>query len=147
MTLEGFEELRFAPNWRDEDHNDFWSLVMSWNIKTNVELPLNVLQSNLENYFDGLMKPNHWAQEFPEPKAEFLESEQSKTEKTFTGKLTFFDGLHTGKVLTTYILGRQIFCEDTKKPIVIFKISSKAFNEPIWDKLNDINVKENICDD
>lgn len=146
LALEGFEELRFAPNWSNKEHDNFWSLVMSWNIKADTQLSLNELELNFEYYFDGLMKPNHWAKEFPEPDAEFFASEETENGMIFKGKMTFFDGFYTGKLITVYILGQQIHCETVAKSIIIFKISSKEYTEPIWDKLKIINVKADVCD-
>lgn len=145
LALKGFEELRFAPNWKNKEHEDFWTLVMSWNVKTNNKLSLKELQLNLEYYFDGLMKPNHWAEIFPEPKVEFYALNQSENETAFEGQLVFFDGFYTGELLTTYIIGSQLFYEKTKKSIIMFKISSQPFHNPIWNRLNAITLKSNIC--
>eukprot|EP01093_Parvamoeba_rugata_P015277 TRINITY_DN5298_c0_g2_i2.p1 TRINITY_DN5298_c0_g2~~TRINITY_DN5298_c0_g2_i2.p1 ORF type:complete len:201 (+),score=34.02 TRINITY_DN5298_c0_g2_i2:496-1098(+) len=145
LTIEGYEELRFAPNWADKTSEEFWTLVMSWNVKTETELPLYELQFNFTHYFDGLMKPNHWANEFPEPKVEFFEPETTENGFIFKGKMFFFDGFHTGKLTPVYILGQQEHCDTTRKSIIIFKISSKAYTERVWEKLNSINIKEDLC--
>ncbi len=70
MTVKGYEELRFAPEWSKAKHNNFWTLVMAWKVNTTAEISLDELHVNLESYYDGLMTPNHWSQEFPEPKSE-----------------------------------------------------------------------------
>ena len=143
----GFEELRFAPNWNDTKHQEFWTLVLSWQVETKTELPLNDLHFNLNHYFTELMKPNHWAQEFPDPVLQLNDLEVHKNETAFKGTMTFFDGFHTGKVITVNILGSQTLCKTSGKSFVVFRLSPKAYNEPIWDELNAISLKDDGCSD
>ncbi len=145
MTVKGFEELRFAPKWSDAKHEDFWSLVMAWKVSATSEITIDELQTNLEAYYDGLMTPNHWSQEFPKPKLELFELIKSKTSTEFKGQLTIFDGFHTGQMVTLNILGRQQLCEVTGKSIIVFKFSPKAYNDSIWKELNKIKLKDNVC--
>ena len=141
MTVKGYEDLRFAPEWSNPKHDDFWSLVMAWKVITPAEITMNELQSNLEGYFDGLMIPNHWSQEFPKPNLELFDSIKTETSIEFKGKLTVFDGFHTGKLITLNILGVQQLCEKTGNSIIVFRISPKAYSEPVWTQLNTINLK------
>ncbi len=147
IVYKGFEELRFAPEWSNNDHEEFWTLVMSWSVETTKEIPLKELEFNLNHYFDMLMKPNHWAEEFPEPELLLSNLEMTQNGTQFKGKMTFFDGFHTGEIITTYILGSQTLCETTGKSFVIFKFSTKDFTQPIWGTLDQINLKEASCID
>ena len=148
LTLKGFEELRFSPNWSDPEHDGFWTLAMAWQVETNSEISLQDLEFNLHHYFDALMHPNHWAQEFPAPKLilNALEMRDSNA-PIIKGQLTFFDGLHTGKVMTVNILGDQTLCEATGRSVILFRISPKGYDEPIWDTLNAITINDDGCED
>ncbi|WP_456438278.1 serine hydrolase [Psychroserpens sp.] len=141
MTVKGYEDLRFAPEWSKAKHKEFWSLVMAWKVVTTTEISLDELQVNLESYYDGLMTPNHWSEEFPKPKLKLFALTKNETGTNFKGKITIFDGFHTGKVITLNILGEQQLCEKTGNSIIIFKFSPKAYSEPIWKQLNKINLK------
>lgn len=141
----GFEELRFAPHWNDTNHQEFWTLVMAWQVETKIKIPLKDLQFNLNHYFTELMKPNHWAQEFPDPILLLNDLEVNNKSMAFKGNITFFDGFHTGKVMTVNILGNQILCDATGKSFVIFRLSPKAYNDPIWDELNAITLNDGAC--
>ncbi len=145
MNVNGFEELRFAPHWPDKNHEEFWSLVMSWSVITDSEISLEDIKLNLEGYFDGLMKPNYWAKEFPEPKVTFFEFTKTAKGKSFKGTMRFFDGFHTGEPITTHILGSQVLCTTTGKSIIIFKFSPQEYGSPVWDQLNTIEMKDHIC--
>lgn len=146
MNVKGYEDLRFAPAWSKPDHEQFWSLIMGWKINTTKELSLKTLHSNLEGYFDGLMIPNHWAQDFPKPTLEFFTYTKTEQGTKFKGKMTIFDGFHTGKTITLNILGAQKLCETTGKSVITFRFSPKEFSHQVWKELNGIIFLESACD-
>lgn len=133
VTLKGFQELRFAPKRSNPKSDEFWTLVMSWKIQSDSLLSLDSIKVNLKSYFDGLMKPNHWAETFPEPKI----SQVSNNQLT----MTFFDGFYTGKIIFINILVYRLWCKKTKRSIVVLKLSPKAFTHHIWQRLETIQIK------
>ena len=141
LKLKGFEELLFTPNWADEKHDEFWSLVIGWKVEAETALTKKEIENNFKGYFDGLMKPNHWATEFPNPEVNFSKI----TDTHFSGKMKVFDGFHTGKVIPINILGEQIFCEKLHKTIVIFRLSYKNIEHEVWKTLKEIKLKETFC--
>ena len=145
LTLKGFEELRFSPNWDNVEHEQFWTLAMAWQVETTTEIPLEDLEFNLHHYFDKLMHPNHWAQEFPDPTLVLNDLEVTKNGTKFKGQLTFFDGFHTGKVMSVNILGSQRLCETSGVSVVLFRMSPKAYDEGIWYELNAITISDENC--
>ena len=141
LNLTGFEELLFSPNWKDSKSSDFWSLVMGWKVKATSQLTLKEIEYNLNSYFDGLMKPNHWAKKFPEPKI-YLRNNKNG----FYGTMTVFDGFHSGKLLILNILGEQIFDKKQKKSIITFRLSPKKYQHKIWETLNSFKLKRSEFD-
>ncbi|WP_442264674.1 hypothetical protein ACSIGC_09955 [Tenacibaculum sp. ZS6-P6] len=138
VKLTGFEELIFTPNWSDPKNDEFWSLIMGWKIDSEKTISLKEIENNFKNYFDGVMKPNHWSKNFPQPKVIF----QNKG-NGFFGTMTFFDGFHTGKMTTVNIQGKQFFDKLFKESIITFYISPKDYNNPIWNSLKEIETKQN----
>jgi len=145
MTIEGFEELRFSPGWNDTESPEFWSYVLSWDVKASDPLTSNELEINLEQYFDGLMKPNHWAKEFAEPAVKLMHAGTTPDSYNYTGKMRYFDGFHTGKVITTNIMAVQFFCMKTQRTIVVFRISPQSYDHPVWDRLKAIKKRADFC--
>jgi hypothetical protein len=141
VQLSGYEELRFAPEWKNPESNDFWSLVMSWKVDANQPLTTETIVANLAGYFDGLMKPNHWAQEFPSPQVIIKDV---TNEKLFLS-MKFFDGFYTGKVVTVAIIATQTHCKEIQKSIINLKISPNDFDTTIWNTLNEIKLHKDIC--
>ncbi|WP_299715507.1 hypothetical protein [uncultured Tenacibaculum sp.] len=138
FKLTGFEELLFSPNWNKPKNHQFWSLVIGWKIDSKNPISLEEITTNFKGYFDGLMKPNHWAKDFPDPQVSLKNSK-----KGFIGSMTFFDGFHTGKIINVNIKGNQFFDPYLKQSIITFRISPKEYGNPIWDYLNEIKVKNN----
>tara|TARA_R110002051_G_scaffold4124_1_gene21690 strand:- start:33777 stop:34283 length:507 start_codon:yes stop_codon:yes gene_type:complete len=122
LTIIGFEELRFAPNWSNLKHEEFWSLIMVWQAEAKTKLALKTVHFNLNHYFTELMKPNHWATDFPKPILKLENLEDSKDSTDFKSTLIFFDGFYTGKVITVNILASQTFCKDLGISVVVFRL-------------------------
>lgn len=145
MNVVGFEELRFAPDWQNPDSEEFWSLVMAWKINTSETLSKEKLEENLIAYFDGLMKPNHWSQEFPEPSLLLSKVINRDKKETYSGILTLFDGFHTGKVIILNVKITSQFCILKNAYYVMIRFSPAPKTAPIWTKLNDITFLNPIC--
>ncbi|QOD59866.1 hypothetical protein H9I45_10950 [Polaribacter haliotis] len=144
LKVSGFEELRFSPNWADAKSDEFWSLVIAWKIDATAIITIKEAEHNLKSYFDGLMKPNHWAKEFPNPKVKFKKDKNSPN--NFTGEMTFFDGFHTGKVITVHIKGEQFFCKKQQKNVTVFRLSPKNSKHKIWKTLQEIELNKVFCE-
>lgn len=141
LKVVGFEELLFSPEWSTPKNNQFWSLVIGWKINAESFLTLKEIKYNLKNYFDGLMKPNHWAVSFPNPKIHLISNSNNK----FTGQMKFFDGFHTGKTVTVNILIEQYLCRKQHKAIIVFRVSPKSFQHNIWKDLNGFELNRKNC--
>lgn len=138
MNVQGFEELRFAPEWNKPDSDQFWSLVIAWKVQAEKPLTLLEIEQNMEAYFSGLMKPNYWATTFSEPNVLFLTTGVSAKGTSFKGKMKFFDGLHTGKLVAVNVDGDQFYDASLKSSMVVFYISPKNLGHPIWKDLKTI---------
>lgn len=143
LSIQGYEELTFAPQWQNKNHENYWSLIMLWNIKTDKALPRYEIEYNLLHYFDYLMKPNHWAQEFPLPELNITDG-SAQNSNAFNAQLSFFDGFYTGKVITTNITVSQKFYAETKKAIIVIKISPQPYSASIWKTLNALPIDYNL---
>lgn len=141
LKLTGFEELLFMPNWSNPKSDEFWSLVMGWKVSAANPLSLKEIEHHFKSYFDGLMKPNHWAKEFPKPEVNFSKN----SDKNITGKMKLFDGFYTGKIIEINIQLEQFFCEKQQKSMLIFRLSPKEYHHKIWETLSEIQLKKPIC--
>ncbi|MEZ4780003.1 MAG: hypothetical protein R2786_11560 [Flavobacteriaceae bacterium] len=143
LTVQGFEELRFAPGWKNPKSDAFWTLVMSWNIDSEEPITAKTIEHYLESYYDGLMTPNHWATTFPPPNALFQES---TTANQYQGKIKLFDGFHTGAMMTMHVLAEVTYCPNIQRSILLFRISTQEVGTPIWEQLQAITVLPTVCE-
>ena len=143
LNVQGFEELRFAPGWKNPKSGEFWSLVMSWNIDSQGTVTAETVANYLESYYDGLMTPNHWATSFPGPNAVFIETEVSNH---YQGKIKLFDGFHTGAMMTMYVATEVTYCKETARTLLLFRISTQKREAPIWKELDAITLLPTICE-
>ncbi|MDX1463093.1 MAG: hypothetical protein R3359_08555 [Marinirhabdus sp.] len=144
MDVAGYEELRFAPNWKNQQNEQFWTLAIAYKVEAQTPMSLARIQQNFEAYFNGLMHPNHWAQVFPDPVFQLVVDE-SIMELSYRGKLKVFDGFHTGKMITLNVLANQTFCPKTKQTLVVFYVTPQAFDHAIWNSLKAITLTQNAC--
>ncbi|WP_411767568.1 hypothetical protein [Winogradskyella sp. A3E31] len=142
VTLSGFEELRFAPNWSKPESDTFWSLVMAWKVDMDEPLSSKDVGVNIKGYFDGLMKPNHWATKFPDPEVSLLETD---TELSYTGSMKLFDGFYTGKVIQLNFEAKQFWCPRLKQSVLIIWCSPQERSHKIWQKLKEVYVQTDFC--
>ncbi|RMB63421.1 hypothetical protein EAX61_03255 [Dokdonia sinensis] len=141
MTVTGYEELLFAPGWSDPKSDCFWSLVMGWKLEARESLDTRLISENLKYYYDGLMKPNHWATEFPDPIVYLDMLSKDDFTTTYTGKLVVFDGFHTGKIIELNIRARQQFDKDSEQTFIIIQFSTQSLEHTIWKELGSVVLK------
>ncbi|MEP2935469.1 MAG: hypothetical protein ABJM06_07115 [Gilvibacter sp.] len=142
LTLTGYEDLRFAPGRKDPKHENFWSLAMAWEVQVKQPLSLEQIEQNITYYFDGLMKPNHWATEFPAPLLQLQQDSESQSTFAFKGTLKLFDGFYTGKVIVLNIKGESKFNDGSGTQIIVLRYSPQAFDHSIWQALERITTLE-----
>lgn len=141
MTIKGYEELRFVPDWSNPASAGFWSLIMGWNVAATQPLDAKEIQENLYHYFDGLMKPNHWATEFPAPVVELDLIHHNGERFTYEGVINVFDGFHTGKQLQLNLRAIQKYDATIGRTYIMIRFSASPFTAPIWAELEKITLK------
>ncbi|WP_426430636.1 hypothetical protein ACPX19_13910 [Winogradskyella sp. HB-48] len=143
ITYQGFEEARFPKGWSNQDSSEYWSYVFAWSIKGNTVLNENILEVNLQLYFDGLMATVNKDQNFkvPETVALFIKND----ENNFIGKIRLFNSFHTKKMMTLNVLVNTYNCLEEDRVLVLFRFSPSVFDAEIWEKLKDIKLKTNAC--
>jgi len=147
MTLEGFEDARFPPEWGKPDSDAFWSYVFAWSISEENQIPIKDLEHNLTSYFDGLMNiPKDTIIALKLPTTTLLvEKSRTKDKIVYYGKIRTFDNFSAQKMMTLYLLAEQYLCASTKRNIIVFRFSPKAFDHSIWQKLNTISLLKGVC--
>lgn len=145
MTIKGFEDLRFAPEWDQSESEQFWSLVLAWKVETEHVLTKTVIINNMDAYFNGLMEPNDPTIIIPKTNLLLLEKETDSSRSAWIGKIKVYDNFHTQDMITLNISVVQYFCETTQSAQVVFRFSLQPFEHPIWRSLNEVKPQQTKC--
>lgn len=148
INYQGVEEARFPPEgWSDEHHQNFWSYTFAWDINLNEKISENILESDLEKYFDGLVGVEVIKElEIYKASALFIKIEDHGSSSIFKGKIKTYDGFTTKKAITLHVLVESHYCKEEKKSIILFRFSPKDFTHDVWNTLKEVRLKEHFCD-
>ncbi|PTM08998.1 MAG: hypothetical protein DA407_06735 [Bacteroidetes bacterium] len=149
IKYEGFEDLRFPQGWSKENSPNFWSYVWAWSINGIEEPSESDLQKNTELYFDGLLGLDFYKIndiKTPKTNAVFINSNNSKDNIQYVGKIKTIDTRYTKKPMTLNVLVRYYFCEAQKKTIIVFRYSPKPFDNDVWNTLKSVKLSDDACE-
>lgn len=149
IKFEGYEDLRFAKNWRKKDSPDFWCYTFVWQINGTKKLSAQDLETNIKLYYDGLMTAVNKKENFkiPETMVLFIENKDTKQDYDYIGKVRFHDSFSTEKLITLNITVNSLYCKEKNTSTIVFRLSPKAFDNEIWERYNAIKLRKNICTD
>ena len=144
ITYKGFEEAYFPKEWSNQDSIEYWSYVFVWSIEGNIEVNENILEHDLQLYFDGLMTVVNKDQNFkvPESTALFLKD----GENSFKGKIRLYNAFHTKDMMTLNVSVNSYKCLEKDKTLLLFRFSPSDFDTDIWETLEAIKFKANACE-
>ncbi|WP_117884306.1 serine hydrolase domain-containing protein [Aureibaculum luteum] len=146
IKYEGFEDIRFAKGWAKVDSDGFWTYAFAWSVKANSALSEKEIESNLQLYFDGLMTGVNKDKDkiLPKTLAQLDKKEDTNNKIIYTGKISIFDAFTTQKKMTLNVHVENYYLERKKKAVVLFRFSPKYFEHDIWNKLNEVKLRDTI---
>ena len=148
INFQGYEDLRFAKNWSKPEGEEFFTYAFVWNINLTKTPTVEIIESNMKLYYDGLMSAVNKEKDFVVPKTE-VEFNQIKNNSkllAFVGEINVHDSFFTRKIITLNVTVETTYCEEQNKYIMLFRISTVNFENKIWDKLNAIKLVDNYCE-
>jgi hypothetical protein len=137
IALQGYEELAFAPGWRDSTSANLWSIVYVWSIEAKGELTTEQLARYLELYYDGLGD----VEQHTDRGAQRTRCTLTSTADGLAGEIHLFDSFVFKRMMVLNITVTQAHCTATDKQLVRFHISPKGPKDPIWKLLESVKVK------
>jgi len=147
ITLRGIEDARFPAAWREPDSTIFWSYFFAWNVSHEEALTPVEMNSNLELYFDGLMRLEQRSKEYDVPltRSNIRKAESNNNSMRYTGTVETFDGFFKKEPMTFNVVAEQQFCNKIKRAMVIFRFSPQPTTSSVWDKLGQVKLPSDIC--
>jgi hypothetical protein len=141
LEYSGIEYVRFAPGWGKEGASDYFSYTFLWNLDENPRLSAKKIESEMEIYFDGLMRltskmDSKQKNEIPKSKAFF----EKVNDSVYVGKILTYDAFTTKKELNLNVTVHYSKCELQNKHLVLFNLSPKSLEHQIWKKLKKVTI-------
>lgn len=136
IDLKGYEELVFAPGWRDPASDNLWTIQYIWYVEPNGDLIDEQLVRYLEAYYDGLMDVEYSA-------GQGAEKTRCTITNTADGKraeLHVFDNFVKKKMMLLNMKIHQGHCAVTDKHLIQFRISPKGFDDKAWELFDGVKV-------
>jgi tetratricopeptide (TPR) repeat protein len=148
LPYEGLEEVVFPKNWRKPDSTDFWSYVFVWEIDNKESVTAEELERDLSIYFDGLMEvvKDEEDGEIIKTRIDFQRNTDPNDTVYIIGDLTIFDAFATHAPLDLNARIFSNYCEKREKLFLLFQFSPQDYDQPIWDKLRTVLVRETVCE-
>lgn len=132
----GVEDIRFAPAWSDTTSQTLWTYTFVWYIDKDEPMTESRLAELVENYYDGLMRVGtEGAPTAKETLAVFI-----KTDEGFSGRIRVYDNFFTKEEMILHVKVREDFCEASNKQLVLFELSPKAFDDPVWEMFEQVKL-------
>ena len=150
IKYKGYEDLRFAKQWRAKNHSDFWCYTFVWHVEGVQKFTAKQLEKDLGYYYDGLMKAVNKKKEFTIPKTTVLIVNTKGfgyDTSDFVGKIRVYDSFNTEKMITLNVLAKVINCDENNTSNIIFRLSPKDFDQEIWKRFKTIELRKDICRD
>ncbi|OUS00118.1 hypothetical protein A9Q86_11805 [Flavobacteriales bacterium 33_180_T64] len=149
ISYKGYEDLKFAKNWRNKDHNDFWCYTFVWHINSNEKQTAKILETHIKLYYDGLMGVVNKKKDYkvPETTVLFIKNEKNNTNTdNFIGKLHVYDSFNTEAMMLLNARVKVLYCDITKTSAIVFRLSPQDFNHEIWERFKTIKLRDDICE-
>ncbi|WP_299123080.1 hypothetical protein [uncultured Winogradskyella sp.] len=146
INYEGYEDLRFAKNWRKPESPEFWTYVIAWNINLQSPPTVEMLEANLKLYYDGLMTAVNKDKDFIIPKTIISINGIKDKSLSYRGNMKVYDSFFTKEVINLNIDIETNYCEEQNKYVMLFRVSSLGFENSIWKILKEVRLIQNHCD-
>lgn len=146
IKYEGYEDLRFAKQWRNKSHDDFWCYTFAWHINGSEKQSAEILEVNLKSYYDGLMKAVNKKKDFEVPETTVLCIQVDGKDFDYTGKIYVYDSFTLEDMITLNVRIKIYQCDNKPSSTVVFRLSPKSFTHNTWERFNEIKLKADFCD-
>ena len=143
FTYAGTEDIRFTPGWGDIKSEEHWSYCYLWWLNGTPGIDANILTSNLQAYYAGLVGRN--IANVPKEKIVPTKVTVQKTKaaagdrEAYIATINMLD-YHEQKpiVLTGMIHVKKLAAKD--HTAVFLEISPRLQTHPVWKKMDEIGA-------
>lgn len=144
IPYKGVEDLRFAKGWGESGQQDYWTYSFLWYIEGTQEINAEIIDKNLNAYYDGLIGRNIEKRNIPADMVTKTNTHVKKSAKpqgndeaTYSGTVSMLDYMAKKPMVLNCII-HVIKCPGMNNTFVFHQLSPQPFDSPIWTKLNEL---------
>lgn len=148
INYNGYEDLRFAKDWRNPDGNEFFTYAFIWNVSLKEIPTAEDLKFQMTLYYDGLMTAVNKDKDFdvPDTQIKIEKVINEKDSSQFLAEIKVYDAFVTKKTITLFASVEPVFCNKSSDYLLLFRISTLNYKSEIWKDLNSVKLKEGYCE-
>ncbi|WP_299525380.1 hypothetical protein [Winogradskyella sp.] len=147
IDYEGYEDIRFAQNWKKPSSSEFFTYAFVWNINLEEVPTVEMLNEYMALYYDGLMTLVNKDKDVivPHSKIQFEKENNNAELSIFKGQMDVYDAFFTQEVISLYAKVEAYYCKNQHKYVLLFRIATKSFDDAVWEKLKKVKLVANFC--
>lgn len=143
LPYKGEEHIRFAEGWGDVESQEYFSYAFIWLLEEDPQLNAQIIESDMDEYFTGLMKMGLLTKfklfkKLPKTITSF--NKVKNTDNLFLGTIEVYDAFFKNEKIELNVRVSVRYCTSVKKYVVYFRLSPKGFLFPVWDELDKVDV-------
>ena len=145
IKYQGVEELRFSPGMYKPDSNTYFSYVFVWCLDGDQQIDAGTLENNLNLYFKGLCKAvakgRHLNLDANQITSKVTAAENDNNEQykqIYWATINSFDPFTKGEQIKLNADIALLNTNKTDKTILIFCVSTKPYENEIWDQMRKV---------
>lgn len=139
IPYKGIEDIRFTPGWAKPATSEYWSYAFLWYLDGSQTLTANIIETNLKEYYTGLVKANNVDSSISNSvatKTVFKQVANQKADiKTFSGTVYMLDYM-SKKPITLNCKVHIRSCEGLDKTFVFYQLSPMDYTDKVWQSLD-----------
>lgn len=135
IPYKGVEDIRFTPGWAKATSDEYWSYAFLWYLDGDVKMDAKIIESNLQQYYSGLIKANGSDNSNPVITTFKEVAKDSNDLKTYIGTISMLNYM-TQQAIVLNCKVHVKSCSGETKTFIFYELSPKPLTHSVWQSLD-----------
>ncbi|PSL34944.1 hypothetical protein [Chitinophaga ginsengisoli] len=144
IPYKGVEDIRFTKGWGEANSEEYWSYSFLWYLDGAQKISADVINKNLNAYYDGLIGRNIEKRNIPaamvtktKTQVTKLGKPQGSDEATYSGTVSMLDYMAKKPMVLNCVV-HVIKCPGMANTIVLHQLSPQPLTSAVWTKMKEL---------
>jgi hypothetical protein len=144
IPYKGVEDIRFTKGWGEAGNQEYWSYSFLWYLDGTQKINAEVIDKNLNAYYDGLIGRNIEKRNIPADMVSPTKTHVTKLDKpqgsdaaTYSGTVSMLDYMAKKPMVLNCVV-HVIKCPEMANTIVFHQLSPQPLTSPVWAKMKEL---------